>query len=267
MRKRKSITLLATLFLLSSLFTFGVSASPSSEEEAAKQSVINYIEAINAENPSEIVKWVEDNRFESTEDQINQYEFLFTESNYSNYQLTDMNQNGQDFEATIKLDFKDNNESVFLDIPVRKVDNVWKLIVEGQEVRTDDTISEISTPEITSSDVQPFADVAYWHMSIGKTTYSTTSFNMTGRSVNIIGWQEVLGTQSVPTVSYQLVQKGFLSDDVLGETIIQGIYTQNGTRYTDSISTAMSGNTGVHVKVVNYSALGKPATAAGNAYQ
>lgn len=266
--KRKSITLLATLFLLSTIFTFGVSASSSSEEESAKQSVINYIEAINTENPSEIVKWVEDIRFESTEDQIKQYEFLFTESNYSNYQLTEMNQNGQDFKAKIKLDFKDNTESVFVDIPVRKVNNVWKLIVEGQEVRTNETISKISTPEIISkSDVQPFADVAYWKMSLGITDYSTTSFNMTGRSVNIIGWQEVLGTQSEPTVSYQIVKKGFLTDDVLGETIIQGIYTQNGTRYNDSISTAMSGNTGVHVKVVNYSALGKPATAAGNAYQ
>jgi len=64
------------------------------------------------------------------------------------------------------------------------------------------------------------AQVSSWDKFLEKGsdyTYSTPSFNMTSRSVTIQGYHYLPGFTSSQTAKYQIVVKGFFSDDVKGE--------------------------------------------------
>ncbi|WP_197258897.1 hypothetical protein [Paenibacillus dendritiformis] len=65
--------------------------------------------------------------------------------------------------------------------------------------------------------------------------YSTTKFDVDRRYLTIKGWQDT-GTSTEASVAYQVVVKGWFSDDVKGEKIIQGNYSKKGTWYEEQIN-------------------------------
>ncbi|WP_427051835.1 hypothetical protein [Paenibacillus sp. TC-CSREp1] len=285
--KKKMFGLLTTLLIM--VAPTSVSASPiqQSELELAKQSVENYIQAISNKDSEELIKWVDDKRFSSTQEQKNQYEALFKGDDFSSYEILDLNKDGDTYVVTLKLNRNNGNESNTLNLPVVKNDNIWKLVVDGKETISTKVKQGIQNEVIntknnlanenktTHNDIMPLSSsVAYWDFSFTKNdghpytvvnAYSSSSFNMSGSSVTINGWQELLGSTTSINLKYQIVKKGFFSDDVYGETYVNGRYPKNGNWFSTSISTSKA-ESGVHIKVHNPSSTSGP-NGAGNAYQ
>ncbi|NKI22544.1 hypothetical protein HFN20_15180 [Paenibacillus dendritiformis] len=94
--------------------------------------------------------------------------------------------------------------------------------------------------------------------------YSTTKFDVDRRYLTIKGWQDT-GTSTEASVAYQVVVKGWFSDDVKGEKIIQGNYSKKGTWYEEQINVGSKALEGVHIKVKNLSST-NGVSGAGNAY-
>ncbi|MCE5173236.1 hypothetical protein LQV63_28645 [Paenibacillus profundus] len=96
------------------------------------------------------------------------------------------------------------------------------------------------------------------------TSYSTSSFDTNNKSLTIKGWQDTT-TSTDASVAYQVVIKGWFSDDVKGEKIIQGNYDKKGSWYNEKINLGLNGVTGAHIKVKNLTST-NGVFGAGNAY-
>lgn len=275
--------MLSVVLVLSVPSVTAFAETSTTSEDAAKQSVVSYLHAIDDQNADELIELVEDSRFSSLSDQKEQYENLFKDDIFSDYTLVDFENNGDGYEATINMIRKETGEVNSLTVPVEKRGDEWKLIVDGQETMSQNVKNKLqsisdSNNEVQekSSEIAPLAtSVAYWNFTFTKngevlgntSTYSDT-FNMTGGSVTINSWQELPGSLTSVTLLYQIVKKGFLSDDVYGETTITGRYPKNGTWYSKSIRNVETNTppSGVCIKVYNPSSTNGP-SGAGNAYQ
>ncbi|KAF6636905.1 DUF4878 domain-containing protein [Paenibacillus polymyxa] len=260
-------------------------ASVQSEEESAKQAVVNYIDAINNKDADELAKWVDDSRFTSPDEQKKQYKELFQNDEFSSYSIGDFKQDGKEYDVTIDLTRKDSGEVNTVTLPVVKYGDQWKLVVVGEETKSEQVKLQIQKDRGENDKIEldknkiikPQASaIANWDFSLTKndgglytrtTAYSSSSFNMTGNSLTMNGWQELPGTTSGVSLVYQIVKKGFVNDDVYGEQILSGRYRENGSWYSFSLSkSGLAPQTGLYIKISNPSAE-RGAMGAGNAYQ
>ncbi|MFB5268418.1 hypothetical protein ACE41H_16770 [Paenibacillus enshidis] len=276
-----SVALSAALILtLPSIPVFA--ESDTNDEVQAKQAVVNYLQAIENQDTDELTKWVEDTRFSSLTEQEEQYENQFENDNFTDYTLNDFDENGDSYEATITMTRKATGEVHSLNLPVEKFGDQWKLVVNGQETMSENVKARLQSNqnnevgEISPNEIKPLAAaVAYWSFSFTRngvvlpnTSAYSDKFDMTGNSVTINGWQELPGSTRSVTLLYSIVEKGFLGDDVYGETTVAGRYPQNGTWYSTSIRNENSNTppSDVSIKIYNPSSTIGP-SGAGNAYQ
>lgn len=254
--------------MLVAIFPSITKAYSTDGKELAKQSVNNYIKAIQNRNVDEASKWVIDTRFNSTAEQISEYKELLSTNPFSKVYLERINANSDySFTATLNLVRKDNNEVNKVSLPVINKDGKWKLLIEGQEtmssavkgeIQLDKKLSGLSDDTITPMAAVHVGSYNDWLAKSGS-TYSG-SFDMIGKIIGVSGWQYQPAFTDARTVIYQIVKKGFFSDDVKGETTLTGYYTDesaSGSSFylTVSVTDGSSSLQGVSVKAKNASSI------------
>ncbi|MCM3342432.1 hypothetical protein M3650_28350 [Paenibacillus sp. MER TA 81-3] len=137
MNKSLKITLgLTTLAIILSVSMSSVSKASIPDIQEAKNTVENYIEAIESKNVDEIMKWVKDTRFDSPAQQRSQYFTMFSNDPFSNASMINIQKiNNNTMSVSIELDRKSNKESEIIQLPVIKEDGKWKLLVAGVETK------------------------------------------------------------------------------------------------------------------------------------
>ncbi|MFB0841227.1 hypothetical protein [Paenibacillus oleatilyticus] len=245
-------------------------------EEEAKQSVQNYIKAIERKDVEEMTKWVKDTRFQSFGEQKQEYQKMFDVNPFSEFKIVDVKtRDEKTANVAIELTRKDTKQIEKVELPIIKDnDSKWRLVLGDAETRDQNSITNgrVESQKIISP---ASSSVAYYEFFLYKKgeiilptkAYSTSSFNMTGTSITINGWQQSTGSNTPVYVEYQIVVKGFFSDDVKGSFLLNGYFPKTNTDrwYSYTISTS-SPVQGAHLKIVNASAeIG--CDGAGNVYQ
>lgn len=115
-------------------YTSSEAAMP--ESQVAKQAVINYIQAAEKQDANEIMKWVKDTRFESLEQQKNEYKEMFRNDPFEKVQVTRIKEvDENNMIVSLKMIRKGKGKTQSLDLPVIKEDGNWKLLITGVETR------------------------------------------------------------------------------------------------------------------------------------
>ncbi|WP_248929668.1 hypothetical protein [Paenibacillus hamazuiensis] len=274
---KRGFTGIATLALIFSTLVISPQKTNASETDVqlAKSTVNSYIKAVEKQDPEEMVKWVIDKRFTSSEQQKSEYNVILRNNEFNDAKLENIKKTGETIKATISLKRKNDGRVESVELPVVKdMDSTWKLVIGDVSTRDEKSIvydtseKKSSNPNMSTLSTA----VAYYEFDLAKqgsccthTAYSDSSFDMTGYSVGINGWQELPSTNTKVTVVYQIVKKGVFSDDVKGEKIIQDFYRKKGTWYYETIST-FEKESGVYLKITNPSST-NGVYGAGNVYQ
>ncbi|OAB42306.1 hypothetical protein [Paenibacillus glacialis] len=248
-------TMLLVPLLVMSAFPGIVGAEGLSTEEIAKQSVSNYLEAAQSGNASEAVKWVIDTRFNSTEEQLQQYkESVNPFSDVSLKSITPATNNT--FLALVELTRKDDGEINEVSYPVIEQGDSWKVVIDGQETmskKVDKLIkSKMSESKMSESHISPLADHLgsfQDYIGPGKKTYSN-NFNMTADRVGITIWQEKTNYTKKVVVRYNIVNRNTFGDETLGQKIIDEYVPGDGSALYDTVYTGRTYNN-VSLKAIN----------------
>lgn len=152
-----------------SLFSTTSASAVSSEEAAAKQSVKNYISAVEKKDVNEMVQWVTDVRV-SPDKQKLLYNQILNNNPFSDSKLIDFKQNGEKWIANIALNRKDDTQTTeVVSIPVIKDNGKWKLLIEGVSTRDEKSLSAKAEPSSKSSIITPLStSVSNYSFSLGK---------------------------------------------------------------------------------------------------
>lgn len=249
-------TLVVVPLVLLSVFPGLSNAESISPLELAKESVSNYVEAVQSGDITEAVKWVVDTRFSSEQDQIEQYKESLTTDPFSNASIESVvPDSDSSFIATLDLTRKESGEINQISLPVIERDGIWKLFLNGVETKST-AVEKLSNLQNNKSLISPLASTliaSYGDETVGtgKSTYSS-QFNMTQYSLGITGWQQVPGVTVESTMRYSVVYKGFFSDDTIGEKFHPGFNTWNGAAFYETISVASAHPPqGVYLKISN----------------
>ncbi|MFC5447502.1 hypothetical protein [Paenibacillus aestuarii] len=139
MKTIKLVTLgAAAIAVIASAIWF---SAPSSEAaipdvQAAKQSVTNYIDAIEKHDVNELIKWVKDSRFNSLEEQKTAYATMFSNDPFEKAVITTVKKvDDNNLIVSLKLIRKGNGKSQTLDLPLIKDNGSWKLYITGVETK------------------------------------------------------------------------------------------------------------------------------------
>lgn len=281
MRFFKSIFALALSVTLVSGYSASVTLadSPQDKDISANEVVSKYIKAINEKKIESITDLVIDTRYSSQEDLQRDYKGMVNDNVYTEIEVKDIS-TIDDSNAIVHLvaERNDGLKATDIDLPLVKNNGDWKILITGQETSREDRVNFSEFKAQSTSEIKPFSvSIAYYEFSHTKrlsgigyhyTAYSTSSFDMNGRSVNINGWQENPGTSSDVDVKYSIVKKNLFGDDVKGATSLSGRYPKYGAWYNTSITvdSSDSGISGVYLKTENTSSI-RGASGAGNVYQ
>lgn len=257
----RRLMLISLVLLIISPNIINADSPIDNEIELAKRSVISYIEATQSGDISEAIKWVIDTRFDTIDEQLNQYKESLTSDPFSTILIEDLvKETPSSYTVNLRLIRKDNGESNNLSLPVVNRNGQWKLLITGQETMSNAVRKQIqlerNSLQIKESIISPAAAVnlGNYEENLAKSgsTYSG-KFNMTGLIIGITGWQYNPGTTSSRIVMYQIVKKGLFSDDVLGETSQSGYYPTSSDAFyiTLKLSNTFTPPSGVYLKAKN----------------
>lgn len=259
---KKTLIVVPLVFL--SAFPGFTNAESISQLELARQSVSNYIDAVYSGDITEAVKWVVDTRFDSQEEQIEQYNNALTSDPFSNASIVNVVPDSDNsFIVNLDLTRKETGEINNISLPIIEHEGTWKLYLNGQETMSDAVRTRnlsITQNENNDSLVVPL-DATYLGsyedqmVSTGGSAYSN-QFDMTALSLGITGWLQVPGVTSQTTIRFNVVYKGFFSDDEIGEAFHTGFNYWNGEAFYKTISVgAAHPPKGVNLKITNVSAV------------
>ncbi|MCU6796528.1 hypothetical protein OB236_30825 [Paenibacillus sp. WQ 127069] len=159
------------LFLISSVSLFSTTSASavSSEEAAVKQSVKNYISAVEKKDVNEMVQWVTDIRV-SPDKQKLLYNQVLNNNPFSDSKLIDFKQDGEKWIANIALNRKDDTQTTeVVSIHLIKDNGKWKLLIEGVSTRNEKSLSSKAGPSSKSSIITPLStSVSNYSFSLGK---------------------------------------------------------------------------------------------------
>ncbi|MGF7048846.1 hypothetical protein J2T13_003354 [Paenibacillus sp. DS2015] len=252
--KKIKKTMLLVPLLVMSAFPGIVGAEGLSTEELAKQSVSNYLEAAQSGNASEAVKWVIDTRFNSTEEQLQAYKESVNSNPFSDVSLKSITpESNNTFSALVELTRKDDGEINEVSYPVIEQGDSWKVVIDGQETMSK-KVDKFIKSKMSESQISPLNSVHLGSygpdtFGAGEKTYSN-QFNMTANIVGITGWQHVNGLIKKIDVSYSIVTKNIMSDEIHGRTFVNAFTYWNGSAFYDTVSTDQQRNN-VYLKVIN----------------
>jgi hypothetical protein len=133
--KRKWTLFAATILAVGAVTLFaadtGIYAKQSPEEEA-KSTVTKYLDAVTSGDVEQILKYVEDKRYDDDARQKEEYSKMVTNSPVSKAEILSIQQvNESEMEATIKFVEK-NNKNYEISLPVQKENGQWKVIVTSK---------------------------------------------------------------------------------------------------------------------------------------
>ncbi|WP_379143083.1 hypothetical protein [Paenibacillus sp. sgz500992] len=251
-------TLIVIPLIVISAFSATTNASQISDQDLAKQSVSNYFNAIQDGDISEAVKWVIDTRFSSPEEQATEYQEFLTSDPFSVRTIESINSNSDGtFTATIELTRKEDGSLNEITLPIVQKDGSWKLLIEGTETRNENVITTYLNGNKSESTIMPMASVnignygGVWLNGAGSTL--SNKFDMHSLNIGVTVWQDPGFSEEV-IVTYQIVKNGWISYDVLGETIHGPTYKPTtGSADYIVVHNANSGKAenGVYLKVIN----------------
>ncbi|WP_340003377.1 hypothetical protein MHH52_14860 [Paenibacillus sp. FSL K6-0276] len=249
-------TLVVVPLVLLSAFPGLSNAEATSPLELAKESVSNYIDAVQSGDITEAVKWVVDTRFSSEQDQIEQYNDNLTTDPFSNASIESvLPDSDSSFIVTLDLTRKENGEINKISLPVIEHEGTWKLLINGVETMSTAAQKLSNTQNNNKSLIAPQSvNIGnYGDSTVGKgdSIYSN-QFNMTETVLGITGWQQVGGVTVESTMRYSVVYKHFYGDDTIGEIFHTGFNYWNGAAFYETMSVAAShAPQGVHLKISN----------------
>lgn len=124
--------LIKSLTVLFMMCTVIACTNQTNEEEIIKKNITSYLAAIESGTISEMIKYADDVRFPSKQDQKKEYENIKDDiSETSLEKLVKITET--EYHAIIK--YKQNNwDSTEITLPVIKKDDGWKIIV-GEEIK------------------------------------------------------------------------------------------------------------------------------------
>ncbi|MGW9528143.1 hypothetical protein ACWHAM_10390 [Paenibacillus terrae] len=251
-------TMLLIPLLAMSVFPGLTGAESISNEELAKQSIRNYVEAAISGDASEAAKWVVDTRFNSEQEQLKEYKESVSNNPFSDVSIKNVVSASDDtYTATVELTRKDDGSINTVTYPIIKKGDSWKVLVGGQETKSKkvEKLIQSQSEENSTSSVKPlsieltsYGSDTQW-VSAGASIYSG-QFNMTEDRVGITGWQQIPGSTSKCAVRYSIVKKGIFGDDAYGQVFQTGFNYWNGAAFYNTIYT---GNqySGVYVRATN----------------
>ncbi|MBE0336121.1 DUF4878 domain-containing protein [Paenibacillus sp. 23TSA30-6] len=254
--KIKKTMLLIPLFAIS-VFPGFAGAESVSNEELAKQSIKNYVEAAQSGDASEATKWVIDTRFKSEQEQLKEYKESLSDNPFSDVSIKNVVSDSDDtYTATVELTRKDDGSINTVTYPIVKKDDNWKVLVGGQETKSKkvEKLIQSQSEENSTSSVKPLSIelTSYGDELVksGNSIYSNSQFNMTEDRAGITGWQQIPGSVSKASVRYSIVKKGIFSDDAYGQVFQTGFNSWNGAAFYNTIYTGRQ-YSGVYLKVTN----------------
>ncbi|MGG1641190.1 hypothetical protein ACIFQM_07830 [Paenibacillus sp. NRS-1782] len=244
--------------LAMSVFPGLTGAESASNEELAKQSIKNYVEAAISGDASEAAKWVVDTRFNSEQEQLKEYKESVSNNPFSDVSIKNVVSASDDnYTATVELTRKDDGSINTVTYPIIKKGDSWKVLVGGQETKSKkvEKLIQSQSEENSTSSVKPlsteltsYGSDTQW-VSAGASIYSG-QFNMTEDRVGITGWQQISGSMSKCAVRYSIVKKSIFGDDAYGQVFQTGFNTWNGAAFYNTIYTGTQ-YSGVHVRATN----------------
>ncbi|WP_268626239.1 hypothetical protein [Paenibacillus alvei] len=254
--------------MLVTVFPNTSKAYSANAKELAERSVSNYIKAVQTGDIIEATKWVIDSRFKAIDEQIAEYQDSLSTNPFSKVYLESIVPNSDSsFTAILNLVRKDSNELNKISLPVVNDNGEWKLLIEGTETMSNAVRERIQIEKkldgMNEAIISPLVSVNLGNyeewLKKADSTYSG-KFDMVGSSIGVSGWQYQPGFSDDRTVVYQIVDKGFFSDDVKGEKTLTGYYSDehpssNSFYITIKITDAASAPKGVYLKAKNASSI------------
>ncbi|MDN4090965.1 hypothetical protein [Paenibacillus polymyxa] len=252
-------TMLLIPLLAMSVFPSITSAESVSNEELAKQSIKNYVEAATSGDASEATKWVIDTRFDNEQEQLKGYKESLKDNPFSDASIKEVvSASDATYKATVELTRKDDGSINTVTYPIIKKGDSWKVLINGQQEtrskKVEKLIQSQSQLKKNESAIKPSAVelTSYGDdlVKSGDHIYSNQKFNMTTSSVGIQGWQQIMGSVSEMSVKYSVVDRGVFSDDEFGRTIHHGFNYWNGASFYETVNTGGQ-RVGVYLKITD----------------
>lgn len=154
-------TMLLIPLLAMSVFPGLTGAESVSNEELAKQSIKNYVEAAKSGDALEAAKWVIDTRFKSEQEQLKEYKESLNDNPFSDVSIKNVvPASGDTYTATVELIRKDDGSINTLTYPIIKKGDSWKVLIDGrQEIKTKwlEKYLQSQSAENNTSSVKPLS--------------------------------------------------------------------------------------------------------------
>ena len=222
--------------MLGMLFVFSlpVLTNAASEKDLNEKEVLmDYLEAVKSGNIDKAVELVNDSRFESIDQQKQEYQYLFSKDKLEKYIITESKSNNEFivllyFEngGITKAPFKIISNKV--DINFHSLDNSdYEVIEEGIDTT-----------------IRPMHTLVDWNFSGargGSEFYSIGDFDISGTSSVELLLTQYTDTAKTPGIVYSIVQKKWLGDDIWGSRSVNGTYKSLHSTFITGKSNSFKG--------------------------
>lgn len=222
--------------MLGMLFVFSlpVLTNAASEKDLNEKEVLmDYLEAVKSGNIDKAVELVNDSRFESIDQQKQEYQYLFSKDKLEKYIITESKSNNEFivllyFEngGITKAPFKIISNKV--DINFHSLDNSdYEVIEEGIDTT-----------------IRPMHTLVDWNFSGargGSEFYSIGDFDISGTSSVELLLTQYTDTAKTPGIVYSIVQKKWLGDDIWGSRYVNGTYKSLHSTFITGKSNSFKG--------------------------
>ncbi|MFP3918062.1 hypothetical protein U5N28_09650, partial [Lysinibacillus telephonicus] len=226
----------------------------SKQETQESKILINFLESMKNGDIDGVIKYVNDERFESTKRLKEEYKLLLFKDKLVEYEIIENKENNY---FIVNLSFENGGVS-----KVPFTINSDKVNINSESLDTDDFEVIKEGEDLT---IRPLHTLCDWHFSArnqGSTFYSDCEFNISGTSsLDVLLTQETSISGVTPGIVYSVVKKHWYGDDVWGSRYVSGTksspYSTTITGKSDSFTGAqMRFETDTNSKGARYEGIG-----------
>ncbi|HJB22725.1 MAG TPA: hypothetical protein H9946_01110 [Candidatus Jeotgalibaca pullicola] len=247
-------------FLLLGVFLFSMPMMSKAEERngSAEEVLNTYFKAIIENDVHVIVNNVNDERFNSLDQQISEYQTMVFRDKVLNYEiLSDRVTSSNEIKFLVKVEYA-TGEISQVPILLTNDDETWKVKISLDSLDSEDfkTLKEAPlepTTPLNSLSNQIYHMLCDWNFSGRGNSefYSNCTFdiNTSSAQVTIGGTQENTNGLSTVGISYSIVKKGLFGDDTWGGTYFRGEFKPNN-QFSGTITGKSTSFKGAKIKFV-----------------
>lgn len=234
MRKILLGLMLGMMFIFSMPF---LADAANKEITPEKEILIKYLEAVKSQDVDEAVEYVNDSRYESIEQQKEDYRDLFNKDKLVEYNIDENNKDSNSLVVT--LNFENGKVSK---VPFNIVSN--KVSIDFDSIQTNEyEVIQEGTDTTIGLNAINLCEYNFWARSGGSTFYSDCVFGISGTSTLKLALtqdNDYSSTQT-PGITYTITKHSWYGDDDWGYKYVSGSYTDPYTVTISGKSNSLSG--------------------------